>query len=326
MYIKPLKIGNVELENNIFLAPMAGITDLPFRRIYKKFGCGLVYTEMASSKAIHYNDIKTQKILEVCDEEKPIAIQIFGNDPEIMAEAANKLSENADIIDINMGCPAPKVTKNQEGSSLLLRPDLVAQIIKQVAISSKVPVTVKIRKGWDDDNINAIEVAKIAQENGAKAITLHGRTRQEFYTGKADWKIIKKVKESVDIPVIGNGDITCEEDAKKIFEETNCDGIMIGRAALGNPWIFSKIIYYLKTNQKLDEITNKQKLEIMLEHYNEEIKYKGQNIAVKEMRKHIAWYIKGMADATKIREKINTQEEANFVKDILVNYFSNTSN
>lgn len=326
MYIKPLKIGNVELENNIFLAPMAGITDLPFRKIYKKFGCGLVYTEMASSKAIHYNDIKTQKILEVCDEEKPIAIQIFGNDPEIMAEAANKLSENADIIDINMGCPAPKVTKNQEGSSLLLKPDLVAQIVKQVSLSSKVPVTVKIRKGWDNDNINAIEIAKIAQENGAKAITLHGRTRQEFYTGKADWEIIKKVKESVDIPVIGNGDITSEEDAKKIFEETNCDGIMIGRAALGNPWIFSKIIYYLKTNQKLDEITNNQKLEIMLEHYNDEIKYKGQNIAVKEMRKHIAWYIKGMPDATKIREKINTQEDANVVKDILVNYFSSTSN
>lgn len=322
MFLRKLEIGNIKLENNIFLAPMAGITDLPFRKICKKFNPGLMYTEMASSKALHYNDQKTEKLLEIEEIERPIAIQIFGNDPQIMAEAANKVSEKADIIDINMGCPAPKVTKNGEGSSLLLNPDLVYDIVKEVVNAAEKPVTVKIRKGWDDEHINALQIATLIEKAGAKAITIHGRTRQEFYTGEADWDIIKQIKQELSIPVIGNGDITSEEKAYEIFEKTNCDGIMIGRGSLGNPWIFEKIKEYLKNGTKKEDITKADKLKIILEHIDLAIKYKGENVAVKEMRKHLSWYVKGMNESSKIRDMLNKETSSEAVKQILIEYFS----
>lgn len=291
MYLKKLKIGNVELENNILLAPMAGITDLPFRLICKEFGPGLVYTEMISSKGLFYNDEKTKLLLDMKGEKRPVAVQIFGSDIESMKYAAEYISQYADIIDINMGCPAPKVVKNGDGSRLLLDLELAEKIAKEVVKSAKVPVTIKMRIGWDNENIVAVEAAKIFEQAGISAITVHGRTRNEFYSGNADWNIIKKVKESINIPVIGNGDIKNPRDAKKMFEDTNVDGIMIGRASLGNPWIFRDIINELSGSEK-KEISKEEKLDIIIKHINYAVEEKGENVAVKEMRKHIAGYIK----------------------------------
>ena len=268
MYLHKLKIGNVELKNNILLAPMAGITDLPFRLICEKFEPGLVCTEMVSSKAIFYGDEKTKKLMNLEGEKRPVSIQIFGSDLEAFEYATKYVSNLADIIDINMGCPAPKVVKNGDGSKLLLDLEKAKDIMETVVKKSKVPVTLKFRKGWDSEHIVATEIAKIAQQAGISAIAIHGRTRAEYYSGKADLEIIKKVKESVNIPVIGNGDVVDEESAKEMFEKTGVDGIMIGRASMGNPWIFKKIKYYLETGEKLPEITSDEKLKIIKEHLN----------------------------------------------------------
>ena len=314
-YLKKLKIGNVELENNLILAPMAGVTNQPFRIICKQFGAGMVCTEMASSKAIFHNDQKTKRLLNTEGEERPISFQIFGSDEETMGYASKYISKLADIVDINMGCPAPKVVKNGDGSKLLLDLEKAEKIIRAVVQNSDKPVTLKIRKGWDKNNIVAVEIAKIAEQNGISAITVHGRTRSEFYTGKADWDIIKQVKEAVTIPVIGNGDVIDEESALEMFKETNVDGIMIGRGAFGNPWIFREIIHYLETGEKLPKPTNEEKLEIIKKHIELAVKEKGE-IAVKELRKHIAWYTKNLKNSSEFRNKINTIEQ----EDELLNY------
>ena len=307
-----MKIGNIETKNNVFLAPMAGITDMAFRLICKEFGAGLVYTEMVSAKGLYYNDEKTKLLTAIDEKEHPAALQIFGSDADIMADVARKISKDADIIDINMGCPAPKVVKNDDGSRLMLNPKLIDEITKKVVEASNVPVTIKIRKGWDEEHVNAVEIAQIAEKNGISAITVHGRTREQFYTGTADIEIIKKVKESVSIPVIGNGDIVDFESAKKMQEYTKCDAIMIGRASLGNPWIFKDVLNNTTTKPTKEEI-----IEIIKKHYELLIKLKGEYIAVREMRKHISWYIKGLPLATQMRRKINEAESKEEVFSIL---------
>ena len=318
-----MKIGNVELENNVFLAPMAGITDLPFRLICKENGVGLVYTEMVSAKALLYNDDKTKLLLKTCEKERPLAVQIFGSDVEAIAYASKYVSEFADSVDINMGCPAPKVVKNGDGSRLLLNLELVKQIVETAVKNSKVPVTVKMRTGWDMEHIVAVEAAKIIEKAGASAIAVHGRTRSQFYSGEADWNIIKKVKESVKIPVIGNGDINSKESAKRALEDSNVDAIMIGRAALGNPWIFRETIEYLNTGKCIKKPTKEERLDTILKHLELEIEEKGENIAVKEMRKHISAYTKSLKDSSSFRNKINTLNTKIEVEECLKQYFKN---
>ena len=320
MYLKKIKIGNVELDNNLILAPMAGGTNLPFRIICEKFEPGMVCTEMVSSKAIFYNDQKTRRLLNTEGEKRPISFQIFGSDEETMGYTAKYMSKIADIIDINMGCPAPKVVKNGDGSKLLLDLEKAKRIMKVVVENSSVPVTVKIRKGWDKENIVAVQVAKIAEEVGISAITIHGRTRSEFYTGKADWDIIKEVKDSVKIPVIGNGDIVDEETAYQMFEKTGVDGIMIGRGSFGNPWIFRNIKHFLITGEKLPSPTNSERLNIIKEHIDLAVEEKGE-IAIKELRKHIAWYTKNLKNSSEFRNSINMIETKEQLIKTLNEYF-----
>ncbi len=321
MYLKKLKIGNVELDNNLILAPMAGVTDLPFRVICKEFNPGLVCTEMASSKAIFYNDKKTKKLLNIEGEKRPISVQIFGSDEETMGYAANYVSKFADIVDINMGCPAPKVVKNGDGSKLLLDLEKAKTVIKSVIKNSKVPVTLKIRMGWDMQHIVATEIAKIAEDLGVAAITIHGRTRSEFYSGKANLDIIKKVKQSVKIPVIGNGDIIDEQTAYEMFEYTGVDGIMIGRGSFGNPWIFEKIKHYLETGEKLPQTTNQEKLEVIKKHIELITEEKGEITGIHEMRKHVSWYTKNLKNSSEFRNAINKIENKQEFLTTIEEYF-----
>ena len=307
MFLHKLKIGNIELENNLILAPMAGVTNQPFRMICNEFAPGMVCTEMASSKAIFHDDRKTSRLLNIEGEKRPISMQIFGSDEETMAYTASYVSKIADVVDINMGCPAPKVVKNGDGSKLLLDLKQAEKVMKAVVKNSQVPVTLKYRKGWDKDNIVAVEVAKIAESAGISAITIHGRTRSEFYSGTADLNIIKQVKQAVGIPVIGNGDVVNGESALRMFEETGVDGIMIGRGSFGNPWIFKEIAHFLETGEELPEPSYQEKLEIIKRHIDLAVREKG-DIAVKELRKHIAWYTKNLKNSSEFRNSINQIE------------------
>ena len=301
-----MKIGNLNLDNRVFLSPMAGVTDLPFRLICKEQDCGMLYTEMVNAKALCYDDQNTKKMLKIEEEEHPVAIQIFGSDPEYMGGAAKILNSYPnEILDINMGCPAPKVVKNGDGSALLKNPELAAKVLKAVVGNSEKPVTLKIRKGWDDTCINAVEIAKIAEDCGISAIAIHGRTREQYYSGKADWDIIRQVKENVSIPVIGNGDVFEVEDAINMLNQTNCDAIMIGRGAQGNPWIFNRINHYMKTGEILPEPTLEEKITTAIRHMNLAVAEHGDYVAVREMRKHIGWYLKGLKNSAKYRDQIN---------------------
>lgn len=303
-----MKIGNIELENNVFLAPMAGVTDKVFRVLCRQMGCGLVYSEMVSAKGILHNNRNTQKLLEIAPEEMPAAVQLFGSDPVIMGKMAAKLDENKDIalFDINMGCPAPKIVKNGEGSALLQNPDLIGEIVKAVSQSTSKPVTVKMRKSFDGKENTCIKAAIKAAENGAAAVTIHGRTREQYYSGTADWDIIKEVKSNLDIPVIGNGDIVSPETAKAMLDYTGCDAIMIGRAAEGNPWIFKRVVKYLEAGELLPEPTIAERLATARRHLDMLVEFKGEHIGVCEMRKHLGWYIKGMPHSAEMRVVINT--------------------
>ncbi len=304
-----LKIGNVELENNLILAPMAGVTDLPFRLLCKEQGCGLMYTEMVSAKAILYKNRNTGPLMEVRSEEEPVALQLFGSDPEIVSDIAAQVEDGPyAFIDINMGCPVPKIVNNGEGSALMKNPKLVEQILTALVKKVKKPVTVKFRKGFDDDHINAVEIAKIAESCGVSAVAVHGRTRAQFYSGKADWDIIRQVKEAVKIPVIGNGDIFTPEDAKRMLEETGCDGLMIARGAKGNPWIFSRTLHYLETGELLGPPSREELKETILRHAQLQIQFKGEYLGLCEMRKHLSWYTVGLPHSSSLRNDVNQTE------------------
>lgn len=319
--LKPLMVGNVRLETPVVLAPMAGVTDLAYRLICKEMGCGLVVTEMISAKGLYYKDVKTKDLLKTVPEETPAAIQIFGSDEKVMAWAADKLNEMPhDILDINMGCPTPKIVKNGNGSAMMLEPDKAGRIIREVVKASEKPVTVKIRKGWDEASVNAVEMARIAEENGASAVAVHGRTREEFYSGKADWDIIGNVKEAVRIPVIGNGDLFTAEDVEKMIFLTSCDGVMIARGAQGNPWLFQDILQLAQGLASQGKPEGQEVFRVLQKHLQLAVAFKGEHIAVKEMRKHAAWYTKGFKGSAAIRRKINTLESSKEVLKTLKDY------
>ena len=305
-----MKIGNLELKNKVFLSPMAGVTDLPFRLICKEQGCGLLYTEMINGKALCYDDENTKKMLKIEEEEHPVAVQIFGSEPEFMGRAAEIMNDYSnEILDINMGCPAPKVVKNGDGSALMKNPKLAEEALRAVVKNSKKPVTLKIRKGWDDNSVNAVEIAKIAEDCGISALAIHGRTREQFYTGKADWDIIAEIKKNLSIPVIGNGDVFTIEDSINMLDKTGCDAIMIGRGAQGNPWIFKRINHYMNTGEILPEPTLNEKISTAIKHLKLAVEEHGEYVAVREMRKHIAWYLKGLRNSAKLRDEINKIED-----------------
>ena len=311
------KIGNITIKNQIVFAPMAGISNKSYRTIIKKMGAGLIYSEMISTMGTKYNSKKTLELLKINEEERPIAIQIFGNDIETFVESAKYIEENIkpDIIDINMGCPVPKIAlKNQAGSALLKNPQKIYEIVSSVVKNTTTPITVKIRSGWDNEHINAIEVAKMCEKAGAKAICIHARTRSQGYTGKADWNIIKQVKENVNIPVIGNGDIKTIYDAKRMLEETKCDAIMIGRATLGNPWIIKECVEYIEHNKIIEKPNNEEKLKMIIKHYNLLKQNTNEKQALLEIRSHALWYIKGMNKSKEIKQKImETKSETEFI-------------
>ena len=307
--IKKLQIGNVTLQNNLILAPMAGVTDLPFRLLCKEQGAGLLCMEMVSAKAILYRNKNTEELLTIDPRENPVSLQLFGSDPEIMSEIAKQIEERPfDILDINMGCPVPKVVNNGDGSALMKNPKLAGQIIEKTVRAINKPVTVKIRKGFDDAHINAVEMAHVAQESGAAAVAVHGRTREQFYTGSADWDIIRQVKEAVSIPVIGNGDIKTAEDVIAMERQTGCDGFMIARGAEGNPWIFSQILHYFQTGEKKERPDFDEVTEMLLRHARMQLEFKGEHVGIREIRKHAAWYTAGYRNSSRLRGRINEVE------------------
>ena len=316
--MRTLKIGNIELDNPYILAPMAGVTDLPFRMLCKEQGAGLLCMEMVSAKAIQYNNRNTKALLEIHPEEKPVSLQLFGSEPDVISEIAKQIEELPfAILDINMGCPVPKIVKNGEGSALMKNPQLVHEIVSKTVKAIEKPVTVKIRKGFDDSCVNAVEIAKVIEDAGASAVAVHGRTREQYYSGKADWDIIRQVKEAVSIPVIGNGDVISGESAIAMREQTGCDGIMIGRGAQGNPWIFSELLEYEKTGKMSERPSIEELKEMMLRHACLQIEYKGDYLGIREMRKHVSWYTTGLPNSSKLRAKINAVESYEELEELL---------
>ena len=316
--IQTLKIGDVSLKNNLILAPMAGVTDLPFRLLCKEQGAGLLCMEMVSAKAIYFNNKNTEELLTIDDREPPVSLQLFGSDPDIISEMAKKIENRPfSILDINMGCPVPKVAGNGEGSALMKNPKLVEEIVSKTAKAIKKPVTVKIRKGFDDEHINAVEIARIAESAGAAAVAVHGRTREQYYSGKADWDIIRQVKEAVKIPVIGNGDVTSPEAARQLMETTGCDGIMIGRGAQGNPWIFRQILHWMETGEEEPKPDLEEVKAMILRHAKMLVEYKGAYTGIREMRKHVAWYTAGYPNSAKLRARVNGIESLEALEHLI---------
>lgn len=316
--IQTLKIGDVSLKNNLILAPMAGVTDLPFRLLCKEQGAGLLCMEMVSAKAIYFNNKNTEELLTIDDREPPVSLQLFGSDPDIISEMAKKIENRPfSILDINMGCPVPKVAGNGEGSALMKNPKLVEEIVSKTAKAIKKPVTVKIRKGFDDEHINAVEIARIAESAGAAAVAVHGRTREQYYSGKADWDIIRQVKEAVKIPVIGNGDVTSPEAARQLMETTGCDGIMIGRGAQGNPWIFRQILHWMETGEEEPKPDLEEVKAMILRHARILVEYKGAYTGIREMRKHVAWYTAGYPNSAKLRARVNEIESLEVLEHLI---------